>query len=79
MGGLAALENGGDVGRLVLLGELAQHVVEDVDRLGGEAGGGAHRGRAAAGARMIGAEDEAERIDQEKSLFGHCAHHTVRR
>ena len=46
--------------------ELAQHVVEDVDRLGGEAGGGAHGRRAGARAGVVGAEDKPERIDEEE-------------
>ena len=65
VGRLAALENGRDVRRIVLLGQLAQHVVENVNRLGGKPGAGAHGRRAAAGAGMIGAKNESERVDQE--------------
>ena len=77
VGGFAALEDRGDVGRLVLLRQLPQHVVEDVDRFGGEAGAGAHGRRARPRARVVGAEDKAERIDEKQLLSGHCAHHTI--
>ena len=78
MRGLAALEDRRDVRRACTLRQLPQHVVEDVDGLGGEAGGGAHGRRAAAGAGMIGAEDEPERVDQEQAGPGHCLMLTTR-
>ena len=65
-------------GWVCCLRQLAQHVVEDVDGFGGKPGGGAHGRRAAARARVIGAEDEAERVDQEQPLrFGHCAYYSM--
>ena len=60
MRGFAALENRGDVGGRVLLRQLAQHVVEDVDRFGGEPGAGPHGRSGGAGARVVGAKDKAE-------------------
>ncbi len=49
-----------------VVAQLAHHVVEDVDGLGGNPRGGAHGRRAAASASMIGAEDEPVAIDQEQ-------------
>ena len=69
---LAALEYRRDIGWVVLLGELPQHVVENVNGLRRKPGARAHGGRAAACARVVGAKDEAERVDQEKPLLGHC-------
>ena len=57
----------------MLLGQLAQHIREDEDRLGGQSGGSAHGRRIAAGAGVIGAEDESEGIDEEQSGTGHVA------
>ena len=56
-----AFENGCDLWRREALGELVQHVVEYVNSLGGLPSGGAHR-RAPVPARMVGAENQAERI-----------------
>ena len=47
--------------------QLAQHVVEDEDGFGGEAGAGAHGRRAAARAGVVGAKNEAEAIDQKET------------
>ncbi len=77
MGGFGGLEYGGDIGRRMHLGQLAEHVVEDVDRFGGEAGAGAHGRRARASAGVVGAKDKAEGIDEKQLLSGHCAHHTI--
>ena len=63
--GRAALEDGCDELGRVALREFPEHVVEDVDRFGGKPGAGPHRRRAAAGARVVGTEDESERVDQE--------------
>ena len=65
-GGPFALEDRGQVFRLVLRLQLAHHVVEDVDRLGGNPRRGAHRRRAGPRPGVISAEDEAERVDQEE-------------
>ena len=62
-----AFEDGGHVLRLEGLGELAQHVVEDENGFGGEAGGGAHGRRLHAGAGVVGAEDEAVGVDEEEA------------
>src|ERR1022692_33415 len=79
VGGLAALENRGDVGRAVLLRQLAQHVIEDVDRFGGEPRAGPHRRSAGSRARMVSAKDKSEGVDEKQLLSGHCAHHTIGR
>src|SRR5664279_5018432 len=77
VGGLTALEYRGHVGRAVLLRQLAQHVVEDVDRFGGEPGAGPHRRSARPRARVVSAKDKPERVDKKQLLSGHCAHHTI--
>ena len=51
---------------------LRSMLVKDEDGFGGEAGGGAHGRRAGAGARMVGAEDEAVGIDEENARRWHC-------
>ena len=64
-------EDGRDIFRLVRCTKLPHHVVKDVDGLRGYSGGGAHGWSTAAGARMIGAEDKAVAIDQEKARTLH--------
>ena len=62
-----ALEDGGHILRLEGLRQLPDHVVENEDRLGGDAGGGAHGRRFGPEPRVIGAEDEAVGVDEEKT------------
>ena len=71
--GRAAFEDGGDVLGGIALRQLPQHVVEDVDGFGGKPGAGAHGRRGGARARVVGAEDEAEGIDQEETRASHSA------
>src|SRR5579883_1722982 len=62
-----AFEDGGDVFGLVAGHELAEHIVKDVNGLCGQAGAGAHGRGSAAGAGVIGPEDEAEGIDEKET------------
>ena len=79
VGRFAAFEHGGNMRRLVLSRQLADHIVEDIDRLRGKPGGRPHGRSPAAGAGVVGAKDEAERVDEEKPLAWHLAHHTIGR
>ena len=57
-----------------MIDQLADHVVEDIDGLGGEAPGGAHGRGSGAGAGVVGAEDEAEGIDEEQARHSFMVH-----
>ena len=73
VGGLGAFVNCRHIGRLVLLGKLAQHIRKNEDRFGGKTRGSAHGRRGAAGPGVVGAKDKPEGIDEEKSGTGHVA------
>ena len=77
MRSFGGLEYGGDVGRRMLFRQFAQHVIEDVDRFGGETGAGAHRRSTRPRTRVVGAKDKSEGIDEKQLLSGHWAHHTI--
>ena len=66
-GGAFAFPDGGQVFRLVVVDQPAQHRREDVDGFGGQAGGSAHRRHGGARAAVEGAENQAEGIDQEQA------------
>ncbi len=69
--GFPGFENRRDVFRFVRGAQLPHHIVKDVDCLRGYPSSGAHGRRAAAGARMIGAEDKAVAVNQEKARALH--------
>ena len=71
-GGAEAFENRHQVIGFVHRLQALHHVVEDVDGLGLNTRRGPHGRHAGARARMVGAEDEAERIDQKEARhFNH--------
>ena len=53
--------------------QLAQHVVENVDRLGLQPRRGPHGRGGRAGPGVIGAEDESEAVNQEQARPGHVS------
>jgi hypothetical protein len=63
-----AFKDGGEVGRMILLAELPQHVVEDIRwPRWSTAAGGAHGRRAGPLPRVEGAEDQVEAVEQEQA------------
>ena len=66
--GAADIEHGGEVLRVEILAQLAQHVDEDVGRAGGNAGLRGHGPLPRHG--VIGAEDERHGVDQEDAALG---------
>ena len=67
-GGSGHVEDGGQVLRLEVGAQLAQHVDEDERRAGRDAGLGRHRPLPRHG--VIGAEDERHRVDQVDAALG---------